>query len=51
MSFLLESSVGFENDRVAFRVAVEEAGFFDRVAGRVLREAGDVDDAEAGGVV
>ena len=32
-------------------MAVEEAGFFDRVAGGVLGQAGDVDDAQAGGVV
>jgi len=36
-----------ELDRVAFRMAIEEAGLLDGVAGGVLGEAGDVDDAEA----
>jgi hypothetical protein len=36
---------------IVFRVDVEEAGFFDVVAGRIARETGDVDDAQAGGVV
>lgn len=36
---------------VVFGVDVEEAGFFDVVAGGVFGKAGDVDNAEAGGVV
>jgi hypothetical protein len=36
---------------VVFRVYIEEAGLFDAVAGGVLREAGDVDDAETRCVV
>lgn len=37
----------FSTYAIVFGVDVEEAGFLDVVAGRVLGKAGDVDDAEA----
>lgn len=36
---------------VVFRVDIEEASLLNAVTSRVLRKAGDVDDAETGGVV